>query len=98
MKDLTSAQKKFLKGLAHSLDPIVLIGKKGLTTELSDAVAHALDDHELIKVKFNEFKEDKKQLSKQLEQETESTLVGLVGNTVILYKEQKNKKKRKIEI
>ena len=98
MKDLTSAQKKFLKGLAHSLDPIVLIGKKGLTTELSGAVAHALDDHELIKVKFNDFKDDKKQLSKQLGQDTESTLIGLVGNTLILYKEQKNKKKRKIEI
>ena len=98
MKDLTSGQKKILKGLAHNLDPVVLIGKKGLTTELMAAVVNALDDHELIKVKFNDFKEDKKQLAMKLEQNADCALVSLVGNIAILYKEQKNKKKRTIEI
>ena len=98
MKDLTSAQKKYLRGLAHSLEPIVLIGKKGFSTELCEAITKALNDHELIKVKFNDFKEDKKELSCLLEQNTDSNLVGLVGNIAILYKEQKDKKKRRIEL
>ena len=98
MNDLTTSQKKYLRGLAHTLDPVVLIGKKGLSAELCDAASQALDDHELIKIRFNDFKEDKKALTKLLEQNTESVLVGLVGNIAIFYKEQKNKQKRKIEI
>ena len=97
-KNLTTTQKKYLRGLAHGLDPIVLVGKKGLTPELCSAVDEALKDHELIKIKFNDFKKDKKELIELLAQKTESVLVGLVGNIAIFYRKQKDKRKRKIEI
>lgn len=46
--------RRFLRGLAHSLKPIVQIGKNGLTRGLAQALLEALDDHELIKVKLND--------------------------------------------
>ena len=57
MGKLKGFQKKYLRGLAHNLKPVVLIGQKGLTDDLIKSADRALDRHELIKVKFNEFKE-----------------------------------------
>ena len=54
---LYSFQKKYLRGLAHGLKPLVFVGQKGVTPALVDALNQALSDHELIKVKFIEFKE-----------------------------------------
>ena len=50
-------QKKYLKGLAHSLKPTVFVGQKGAVPSVIKALDEALDTHELIKVKFIEFKE-----------------------------------------
>ena len=50
-------QKKYLKGLAHGLKPTVFIGQKGVTPAVIQSVDEALDAHELIKVKFVDFKE-----------------------------------------
>ncbi len=48
---LTGAQRRFLRALAHHLDPVVQIGRQGLTEGVLRAVDQALDDHELVKVK-----------------------------------------------
>jgi len=57
MEALKGFQKKFLKGRAHGLKPVVFLGQKGLTDNLIDSIHEALDTHELVKVKFIEFKE-----------------------------------------
>ena len=49
---LTSSQTRYLRGLAHALKPVVLIGGKGVTPALLKELGQALDDHELIKVKL----------------------------------------------
>jgi len=51
MKSLTPAQRQHLKGLAHGLQPVVMIGNQGLTTAVLKEVERALAAHELIKVK-----------------------------------------------
>jgi len=48
---LTPKQKQYLRGLAHALKPVVMIGDKGLTESVTDEARRALDHHELIKVK-----------------------------------------------
>ena len=98
MKILTSTDRKKLRGLAHHLKPLVMIGQKGLSENVVDATEAALLEHELIKVKFLDFKEDRKNLSAELSKKTESTLVGLVGNTLMLYKQNPQPEKRKIVI
>ena len=98
MKKLKGYQKKYLKGLAHRLKPVVLIGQKGMTPSVVNALNAALDQHELIKVKFNDIKEkEKKQaLAGTIETDTASGLVGMIGHTAIFYRRHKIPEKRKI--
>jgi RNA-binding protein len=51
MKSLTPAQRQYLKGLAHSRQPVVMIGNQGLTAAVLKEVERGLDAHELIKIK-----------------------------------------------
>lgn len=98
MPELTSGQRKELRSLAHHLDPAVIIGKGGLTDNVVDAAHDALEAHELIKVKFNGFKEEKQELSRTLAERTQSNLVGIIGNIAIVYRRQEDDEKRRIEL
>jgi len=95
---LSGTQRKYLRGLAHSLRPVIMVGKNGITTELIKAADEALSTHELIKVKFVDFKEDKKQLSQDIAEHTSSEAAGLIGNVAIFYRQQPDKEKRKITL
>ena len=100
MKKLEGFQRKYLRGLAHSLKPVVLIGQKGLTAEVLRSAKQALERHELIKVKFHDFKEkeQKAELTELLEQETGSEIVGVIGHTTVFYRPQSDPEKRKISL
>jgi RNA-binding protein len=87
MTDINGCQKRKLKSLAHHLNPVVQIGQKGLTEALIKAVDKALSDHELIKVKFVDFKDEKHNLAEDVVKETGSVLVNMIGNIAILYRE-----------
>ena len=82
MEILKGYQKKFLKGLAHGLKPVVFVGQKGLSGNLIGSIQDALDTHELIKVKFIEFKEKQQKagMADTIEAETGCRLVGIIGN------------------
>ena len=95
---MTSQQRKQLRGLAHHLDPVVMIGKQGLTDGIIAATAKALDAHELIKVRFLDFKEEKKDLTDQLAEATSSEVAGIIGHVAILYREHPDPEHRRIEL
>lgn len=88
MKELSGSKIRELKALAHHLNPVVQIGQKGVTENVIKAFEKAVDDHELIKVKFVDFKEDKKELSLNLSRETGAALVDIIGNVAIFYREK----------
>ncbi len=98
MSELKGFQKRYLRGRAHGLKPIVLVGQKGVSEELVRFVDDALNAHELIKVRFNEHKgkEEKTLLSAEICKETGSTVAGMVGHTVILFRPHPTPDKRKI--
>ena len=100
MMDLKGYQKKYLRSLAHGLKPSVLVGQKGITPTLIKAIAEELERHELIKIKFIDFKEkfQKQELSARIEDASNSCLVGAVGHTAIFYKQHREPEKRKIII
>lgn len=98
MPDYTSSQRKQLRGLAHKLEPLVRVGTQGLTEALVKATVAALDDHELIKVKFVDSKDEKDEISQSLAERAGACLAGRIGNIAILYREHPDPKKRKIEI
>jgi len=98
MIELKGSQRRHLRSLAHSLDPAVRVGKNGITDDLISSVDEALEAHELIKVKFMDFKEDKKELSQIISIRSKSHLIGMIGNIAIFYRQNPDKDKRKIFI
>jgi len=96
MKTLTGKQRRYLASEAHHIEPVVMIGQKGLSDSLLKMVDQALNDHELIKCRFQDFKEAKKELSNQICEKTQSHIIRLIGNVLVLYRQQKDPEKRKI--
>ena len=91
---LTSKQKQYLRGLAHSLQPYVIIGKHGLSASSIQSIDQSLTDHELIKVRIKIG--DKKDFAPIIEEKTFSTIVGSIGKILILYREAEDKEDSKI--
>ena len=93
-------QRKYLRGLAHSMKPVVLIGQNGCSDRVMNAIDSALSTHELIKVKFIELKdkEQKKEILSLIEKKSKCENVGMIGHTAILYRQQSDTEKRKITL
>ena len=51
MKSLTAAQRQHLRSLAHTRQPVVMIGNNGLSASVLKEIELALNAHELIKIK-----------------------------------------------
>jgi RNA-binding protein len=100
MQPITASQSKYLRGLAHSLKPIVFVGQKGVSPSVLASVREALDVHELIKVKFQDVKDRalKTQWAAEIEQATDSRLAGLIGHTAIYYRPQPDPARRRIAL
>jgi len=98
MEILKGSAKKHLRALAHHLKPLVIVGRNGLNNQLITAVDAALNDHELIKIKFSDFKEEKKEIAAEVASRTKSEIVGMIGNIVIFYRQHPEAEKRKIKI
>lgn len=80
-----------------NLDPIIQIGKSSLTPELTAAVAEALEARELIKISvLKNCMDDSRELAQILAERTHSDVVQVIGKKIVLYKEAKDEKKRKI--
>jgi RNA-binding protein len=86
MVPLTNAEIRALKAQAQRLKSTFKVGKEGLSPQFLAALNGALEHHELVKVKFDEFKEQKKELAPQLAENTNSHLVTRVGNVAVLYR------------
>ncbi len=100
MEKLKGFQKQYLRGIAHELKPYVFIGQKGITASLIKSVDEALDKHELIKVRFIDFKEKdmKKEITAEIEKLAVCELVGAIGHVAIFYRQQKDPGKRVIRV
>ena len=87
MTILTPAERKSLKGRAHKLEPVVIIGTKGLTPEVVAEVALALKAHELIKVRAPGLDRGvRAEVFREVASKTESELVQEIGKVAVLYK------------
>ena len=98
MTKISSAQRGFLKSLAHHLDPICFIGKNGLTDSVVQSIEAAFDTHELLKLRFNDCKKEKREISAQVAEATQSHLVDIVGHVAILYREHPDPEEREIDL
>lgn len=90
--ELTSKRRAYLRKRAHDLDALVRIGKDGVTDNLIQSILDAIESRELIKVKILQNCEDEKgEIMEQLSQCREFEVVGIIGRTIILFRENKDK-------
>ena len=95
--DLTERQRKFLRGLAHPLEPLILVGNAGLTAGVVKETARALHDHELVKVKVRGAdREARERAFEALASQTGSASVHRIGHVGVFYR--RNPKLAKIVI
>jgi RNA-binding protein len=93
-KTLSEKQRKHLRGLAHSRDPVVLIGQTGLSEGVTKELDTALAAHELVKVRARVGdREERDAIFEQLMKLTKSTLVQRIGNVGVFYRPHKDKPK-----
>ena len=96
---MTSKQRAYLKSLAMKEDALVQIGKGGLTPDVTAAVAQALEARELVKVGvLQNCMEETDVLARTLAERTRSILVQVIGKKIVLYREAKDEKKRRITL
>lgn len=94
---LTGKQKRYLRGLGHALEPVVQLGKNGLTDAVTKAVTAALEQHELVKLKIgSECPTDRHEIAEALAPATGSEVAQVLGRTVLLYR--RHPKEPKIQL
>lgn len=93
MTKLTSKNIKQLKKESHHLNPIFQVGKNGVTDNFIEQIDDVLEKRELIKVSvLQNCLEDKDVIAEEISRNTESNIVSIIGNTIIIYRESKNNK------
>ena len=91
--NLSNKQKQYLKGLAHSLKPVVQLGGNGLTEGVLAEIDNALNHHELIKVKIpSDDKQEKALIMEAIVRETGAVKLQSIGHVLIIYKQSEEKK------
>ena len=94
---LSSHQKRYLRSVAHALDPIVMVGQKGVTPALLKELDGALAHHELVKVKLAEAdREDRAETIEALRESSKSELVQTIGRIACFYR--RNPEQPRIEL
>jgi len=86
-KPLTATQKRYLRGLAHDLKPVILVGQKGITDTLLAELEGALSHHELIKVRLADDDRDARtEAIERILERTGAEQVQSIGKTATFYK------------
>ena len=98
MEALTSKQKKYLKAQAHPLKALVQIGKSGVTDESIRSIHTAISQHELLKVKFIAFKEEKDSFVEAILEGANAQFVSMIGHILTLYRQHDEQEKRKYKL
>ena len=98
MNELEGFQRRHLRSLAHPMRPVVMIGKEGLTPAVLAKTDAELAAHELIKIRFFDFKEDKMPLLDEMAEKLLAEVVGVVGHVGILFRQNREPEKRKIRV
>jgi len=97
---LKGFQKKYLRGLAHGLKPVVLVGQSGVTEQVLRELDEALSRQELVKIRFLSVKDrqEKSLCIRRIEEASGGEAAGVIGHTAILYRRHGDPEKRKIRL
>ena len=94
---LTAKQRQFLKGLAHPLEPVVRVGKAGLTPGIVEETRKSIEAHELIKVRIDDDDSaNRKEIAQELAKQTDAHVAATIGKLAILYRRREENPKIKL--
>ena len=97
--ELKGKERQFFKKEAHSIKPIFQIGKGGLSEEMIQQIQFAIEKRELIKVSLlQNTMEEPQEAAEVLAEQTGSTIIQVIGHTIVLYKQARSPKNRDISI
>lgn len=96
--ELSSKQRKFLRGEAHSLRALVQVGRAGLTDTVIEQVDAELARHELIKVRLDAEREQRGELVEQIAAATGAAIAGEIGRVAILYRPHADPERRRVSL
>jgi RNA-binding protein len=94
--DLSNTQKRHLRTLSHHLKPVVRVGQHGLRDAVLDEIGHALDAHELIKVKLVAERDSRETMTAAICDATGATAIHSIGQVAVLFR--RNPKKPRIAL
>ena len=96
---MNSRQREYLRKAAHDLEPMVRLGKEGFTDNQAQSILDVIESRELIKVKIlQNSRVEKEEVAKEIEEKIGCEVVGIIGKTIILFKENSEKPKISAEI
>jgi RNA-binding protein len=95
---LSSRQRSKLAGLAQDLEPQLHLGRAGASEGIEAQLDKLLTDHELVKLRFVDFKESRQEIASALAEKTGADIVRVIGNTAVLWRRSHNPEKRKIDL
>ena len=94
---LTSKQRQYLKGLAHSFEPVVRVGQRGVTPAVVEETKKSLLAHELIKVRIDsDDSKERRSLAEALAESAGAEVAGTIGKLAILYRPRDEKPRIKV--
>lgn len=88
---LTNHQRKYLRGLTHDLDPVVMVADKGLSDNVRAEIEQALEHHELIKVKIRADRDQRKRWIEEITRSFRADLVHQIGQVACFYRRHPEK-------
>ena len=94
-KKVTSKFRAQLRSQAQTINPVVMVGHEGISEGVLEALDQALTCNELVKVRFQDFKDLTKDLANELADKTKSLLVSVTGFTAVFYRENPTKLNKK---
>lgn len=93
---ISNRQLRHLRGLTHSLQPVVMVADKGLTENVMGEIESALDHHELVKIKLRGDRETRGQWIEQIALQCQAEKVHTIGQVACFFR--RNPKKPVIEL
>lgn len=96
---ITTKQRAFLRGLGNALDPVMQIGKEGLTDNVVESINLLLEARELVKIKvLKNVEENAREIANEIASLLSAEVVQVIGNNFILYKKSTRKDFKHIEL
>lgn len=96
---INGKQRALLRKLGHDMQPIIQIGKEGMTDQVISAIDEALEKREILKIAILETAMlDTRETCNEAAKRLDAEPVQAIGNKFVLYRRSSNEKNRRIEL